>query len=278
VNAIFTGRKRRGKTTLAFDMAVKTGGGVVVFDPKREFRNWSVTVSDSDAVTEAIDNGHRIIVFQPVGDTEEAFAPLATLVMQLHKIAMEQGWDKTGNSFVLLIDEAHQLQNSWRINNELKNILSQCRPEILHIFQTIQSPADVYRVTRVCNSDWFLFQTTHPADVKRISEFAGDEVAGIVQRLGEHEYVHYSEDTSEYEVVTDSSTWFRPLQQTIQEEGNDVAKKKISFDDDSWSEFVKRLKKDLGLSKKNDDDNDDEDDTGDESEGFLIIPPKRKSA
>src|ERR1700679_3419621 len=171
MNAIFTGRKRRGKTTLAFDMAMRAGGGVIIFDPKCEFRGWPGTVSDISGLEEAIKK-YNVIIYRPEGDTDEAFSPLGEWIFDRHKVAMQKGWDKIGYHFTLLIDEASQLQTPSIINESLKKLLAQCRPEILNIFQTVQSPTDTFRTSKICNSDWFFFQTTHIADLERITAIA----------------------------------------------------------------------------------------------------------
>lgn len=277
MNAIFTGRKRRGKTTLAFRYALNFGGGIIIFDPKREFRNWPVTVNDAQAVEAAIEEGSPIIVFHPAGDSDEAFSDLAAIVLHMHTIAMQENWDKEGKCFTLLVDEAQQLQNSWRINEHLKLILSQCRPEILNVLQTMQSPADAYRTTKVCNSDWFLFQTTHVRDVQRVEEFAGEEVSVIVSQLGEaRSYVHFCEDTSQYEIVEQAKSWYVPLEynEFLKKEGNGMAEPKRV----QWDELVDRLAdavgKRLGTPPKKEKQNSEDG----EDEEIILVMPKRKAS
>lgn len=271
MNAIFTGRKRRGKTTLAFDMAMKAGGGIIVFDPKREFRNWPNTTSNVGDVERMIEDGAHVIIYHPAEDSDRAFSELAELVLRLHTIAMQANWDKDGKHFTLIVDESQQLQNSWRINEKLKLILSQCRPEILNVFQTMQSPTDAYRTTKVCNSDWFIFQTTHVADITRIEAFAGEEVGSIIANLGEERaYVHFSEDTSDYEIVTDSASWKRSLEYNQKEDS-------MAKDDEKngWEELVKFLEE-AGFQRKK-----KEPDSDDDTEGRVLtlrLPAKKKTA
>lgn len=272
MNAIFTGRKRRGKTTLAFDMAIKAGGGIIIFDPKREFRNWPNTTGNVGDVERMIEDGAHIIIYHPAEDSDRAFSELATLVLRLHTIAMQSNWDKLGKHFTLIVDESQQLQNSWRINNELKLILSQCRPEILNVFQTMQSPTDAYRTTKVCNSDWFIFQTTHIADINRIEAFAGEEVGTIIANLGEERsYVHFSEDTSDYEIVTNSASWKRSLEYNPKEDS-------MAKDDDEktgWKELIEFLEE-AGFQRKKKEQADD-----DEPEGRVLtlrLPAKKKAS
>lgn len=276
MNAIFTGRKRRGKTTLAFARSLDYGGGIIVFDPKREFRNWPATISDVTEMEMAVDAGYRIVIFHPVGDVEVVFSELGQKILAMHTAAMNAQWDKQGKCFTLLVDEANQLQSPNRINDHLRYILSQCRPEILNVFQTMQSPADAYRVSKVCNSDYFLFQTTHVADIERVSQFAGARVAEILPTLDYHEYLHFCEDDSSYELVDNPKEWFVPLDYVDYEkkEGPDVPKK-IEYDDFKKlvSQAVREVLKERGDKSSESDEEDD-----DAEDGFIIMPPKKKAS
>jgi hypothetical protein len=217
VNAIFVGEKRSGKTTLAFHMALDTSGGIIVFDPKKEFRGWPATVSNVSEMEGRLKQKHRVIVWRPSGDEDDAmqvsFNALADWVLEKHDIALAQGWDRAGYHFTLLVDEAYNLQSHAWINPRLLRILSQCRPEILNVFQTFQSVKNVNSDSRSRVSDWFLFTITLPTDLKRLEEFAMPEVIEQVRTLPEHEYVHFLNEkgTVSSEVVTDSDEWYEPL-------------------------------------------------------------------
>jgi hypothetical protein len=217
MNAIFVGEKRSGKTTLAFHLALETAGGIVVFDPKKEFRDWPATVSSISEMETQLKKKHRVIIWRPAGDEDDAmqisFNALADWVLEKHDTALAQGWDKTGYHFTLLIDEAYNLQSHAWINPRLLRILSQCRPEILNVFQTFQSVKNVNSDSRSRVSDWYLFTITLPTDLKRLEEFALPEVIDQVRTLPEHEYVHFLNEkgTVASEVVTNSEDWFEPL-------------------------------------------------------------------
>lgn len=217
MNAIFVGEKRSGKTTLAFHMALETSGGIIVFDPKKEFRGWPATVSNVSEMEGRLKQKHRVIVWRPSGGEDDAmqlsFNSLADWVLEKHDVALAQGWDKTGYHFTLLVDEAYNLQSHAWINPRLLRILSQCRPEILNVFQTFQSVKNVNSDSRSRVSDWYLFTITLPTDLKRLEEFAMPEVIEQVRTLPEHEYVHFLNEkgTVSSEVVTDSDEWYEPL-------------------------------------------------------------------
>lgn len=225
MNAIFVGEKRSGKTTLAFHLALETNGGIIVFDPKKEFRDWPGTVSDVAGLERSIKEKHRVVIWRPPsmvldeesGDErrpmQESFNTLGNWVLEKHDLALAQGWDRTGYHFTLLVDEAYNLQSHAWINGKLLRILSQCRPEILNVFQTFQSVKNVNSDSRSRVSDWFLFTITLPTDLKRLEEFAMPEVIEQVRTLPEHEYVHFLNEkgTVSSEIVTDSDSWFENL-------------------------------------------------------------------
>lgn len=215
MNAIFVGEKRSGKTTLAFHLALETSGGIVIFDPKKEFRNWPATVSTVPELNRALKQKHRVIIWRPLSDDDmqNSFDALADWTLEKHDIALAKGWDKIGYQFTLLVDEAYNLQSHAWINGKLLRILSQCRPEILNVFQTFQSVKNVNSDSRSRVSDWFLFTITLPTDLKRLEEFAMPEVIEQVRTLPEHEYVHFLNEkgTVKSEVVTNSESWFESL-------------------------------------------------------------------
>jgi hypothetical protein len=215
LNAIFVGEKRSGKTTLAFHLALQTNGGIVVFDPKKEFRGWPATVSSVPELERAIKDKHRIVIWRPQYEREisESWEPLADWILEKHDIALANGWDKLGYHFTVLVDEAYNLQSHARIDQKLLRILSQCRPEVLNVFQTFQSVKNVNSDSRSRVSDWYLFTITLPTDLDRLEEFAMPEVIEQVKSLPEHEYVHFLNEKGKVasEVVKDSDSWYESL-------------------------------------------------------------------
>lgn len=226
MNAIFVGEKRSGKTTLAFHLALETNGGIVVFDPKKEFRGWPATVSSVAELEKAIRQKHRVVVWRPPSDVEitESWDALATWILEKHDLALSEGWDRAGFHFTVLVDEAYNLQSHARIDQKLLRILSQCRPEILNIFQTFQSVKNVNSDSRSRVSDWYLFTITLPTDLDRLEEFAMPEVIEQVRTLPEHEYVHFLNEkgTVSSEIVTDSDSWYESLDYQPKEKENAI--------------------------------------------------------
>ena len=247
MNAIFVGEKRSGKTTLAFHLALETSGGIVVFDPKKEFRGWSATVSDVAALEKAIRDKHRVIIWRPQYEREiaESWEPFADWILEKHDYALANDWDKIGYHFTILVDEAYNLQSHARIDSKLLRILSQCRPEILNVFQTFQSVKNVNSDSRSRVSDWYLFTITLPTDLDRLEEFAMPEVIEQVRTLPEHEYVHFLNEkgTVSSEVVKDSDSWFESLSYEPDEtkEGFFMAEERTDSRDDFPADGIKIL-------------------------------------
>lgn len=251
MNAIFVGEKRSGKTTLAFDIAEKESGGVIVVDFKKEFKGWPATVSSVEQLEKAIAEKHRIIIWRVPDNkfADDSFDELADWIIAKHALALELGWDNTGANFTLLVDEAYNLQSHAHINAKLMKILSECRPEILNVFQTFQSVKNVNSDSRSRVSDWFIFTITLPGDLKRLEEFAMPEVIATVPTLDEHEYVHFLNEKGKtsFEIVTDSEEWNRSLEFTPEQESEEKIMSRdnwepVSFEteEDFWDFVSKR--------------------------------------
>lgn len=197
MNAIFTGRRRSGKTTLAFFMALEADGGIIVFDPKREFRGWPNTVSSiNELESTAKRKDADVIIYHPNGDTEQEFVPVGEWILRQHDIAMRQHWDERGKCFTLLVDEAHNLQGPNWTNPELLQILSQNRPEILNVYQTFQSPKDAFNRIKSRVSDWYIFSTNLPSDIEYLEREIGVSADDVnrIQFMGDFEYAHFHFD------------------------------------------------------------------------------------
>jgi hypothetical protein len=216
MNAIFTGRKRSGKTTLAFDIAMCADGGIIIFDPKNEWRGWPGTVTSVEEIPQKLKDGNEVIVFHPQGDKREAAAPLFKFVSELHKLAMEKQWDKAGYHFTLIVDEAVNVSTANWIDNDLLTLVSENRPEILNIFLTFQSPMDANNLLKSRVDNWFIFNTSMPGDLKYLHDKIGvpEHDLMFIQDLRPHEYAHFYFDGGAPAVLYeyDPESWFRPLE------------------------------------------------------------------
>lgn len=216
MNAIFTGRKRSGKTTLAWDMAMRAGGGIIIYDPKREWRGWPSTVNDIAGLEAAIKSNHEVIVFHPVGDKREEGEKLFDFVCKLHQIAMEKNWDKVGAHFTLLVDEAVNVSTAKWVAPKLLSLVAENRPEILDIFLTFQSPKDVNNLLKSRMDTWYIFNTSLPSDLEYLNKEVGvpEQDLEEIKNLREHEYAHFTFDggTPKVDYNYSPEEWFRPME------------------------------------------------------------------
>lgn len=271
-NSVFTGRRRRGKTTRAMSKAMENSSLVIVFDPKREFLDWPHTAHSVSEVMAAMDAGATVIIFHP-SDIDADFSELAQFVWALHEFGMEHHWqdDATHKPIVFLIDESHQLQSPHAIHDDLKSIMQKARPELLVVFQTTQSPSFLYSASKIANSEWFFFYTTHVADLERIEKIAGTDVREAVKNLGENRhYVWFSEDEQTYEIVAAPDDWYCDLI-FKNKEGNTVAKQRVEVDESFLDALAERVGKILKGGNREKNDKDDSED-----EGIVLVLPKSK--
>lgn len=218
MNATFIGRKRSGKTTLAFDIAMREGGGIIIFDPKKEWRGWPGTVSNVSQIEAKIKEENAVIVFHPdvTRDLREQGSEFVRMLRGLHQTAMEKNWDKAGFHFTAIIDEAHNLSGDNWVDPDLLSLSGENRPEILHLFLTFQSPRQTNNGLKTNMHDWFVFNTSLPADLKYLNEKIGVPSKDIEQiaTLHPHEYAHFFFDGGSPQVTYDydADMWFRPLE------------------------------------------------------------------
>ncbi|SRR6266581_109447 len=215
MNAIFTGRKRSGKTTLAFDMAMLNDGGIIIYDPKREWRGWPGEINDVNEI-EVATKKHEIVVFHPQGDPDKEFSRLADVVLMMHNTAMSKGWDKKGFHFTFIVDEAVNVSTAKRVNEKLVQLVAQNRPEILSIYLTFQSPKDANNILKSRVDHWFIFNTSLPSDLDYLRDEVGvpDADLALICDLRPHEFATFFFDggTPVVEYQYDPDSWFRPLE------------------------------------------------------------------
>jgi hypothetical protein len=216
MNAAFSGRKRSGKTTLAFDMAMRQGGGIIIFDPKREWRGWPGEITDVEQIKAKVDEGEEIIVFHPHGDSKEEFEKLASVILDLHTLAMQRNWDKDGRHFTFLVDEAVNVSTKNWVSPKLLQIISQNRPEILSVYLTYQDPKDINNLLKSRIDTYFIFNTSLPTNLDYLQKEIGVPQYDLeeIQHLRPHEYAQFYFDggTPKVEYEYSPETWFRPLE------------------------------------------------------------------
>jgi hypothetical protein len=196
---------------------MRRGGGIIVYDPKREWRGWPGTVTDVSQIPEKLKNKEiDVIVFHPQGDKREAFEPLVQVVQQMHNVAMQKSWDKAGYHFTFLVDEAVNVSTAQWVDKNLLSLIAENRPEILDIYLTFQSPKDSNNLLKSRVDTWFIFNTSLPSDLDYLNKEVGvpKEDLNEIAHLRPHEYAHFSFDggTPRVDYNYEPDEWFRPLE------------------------------------------------------------------
>lgn len=197
------GRRKRGKTTLAYYQALKVPQRFI-FDPRAMIqRPGSVRVHSKSVLRErafpALQEGEITeLVYQPHDDDiQGAFAAFSKLAKEWITTTPEKPLaimvDET--SFVNLREPAFE----W--------VLKCCESDRIHILLTCHRPADLPVGVRAIADRWCLFQTRQPHDLEVIEERCSPEVARAVQRIEGHTFVVWDDAHASAEVFTNAGAW-----------------------------------------------------------------------
>ena len=197
------GRRRRGKTTLAYYMGSKCPQ-LVVFDPRGMIR------AKADAVIAQEMTGFqegfrrlqsqelRELVYTPADDNfHAAFRYFCRCI---------KSWIVTDSHRPLgvMIDELAFIDPKepaflW--------MLRCCEPEVFHIFVTCHRPKDVTTDMRAIADRWFLFQCRQEHDLAVIEDRCSEAVAQAVTRLDHREFVLWDDDKAEMVTFRNPRPW-----------------------------------------------------------------------
>jgi len=207
------GVRQQGKSTLALNLAMRarTPEGeikpIIIFDPNAqyccfpcapdlfEFAEWLYKPAPARS---------RIIVYRPSPRTiHDEF----TGVTQLLRGKL---WDY--KNYVLICDEASSLQRPSYMHPQLETYLRQAPPDI-DVIQTCHRQVDVHTLGRTLVTDTFFFYTFQERELDLAAAQYGDEVAGLIQALGLHQFIHvWSEyGRQRYAIVRDSARWYTAI-------------------------------------------------------------------
>jgi len=209
LNALFLGRRRKGKTTLsvfqALEQQKRTGRGIVVYDINSQVKIFPDQIVYSlDELQESVDKQEEVIVYRPMN---ASFLPSEKNEIETDfKSFVEVIWPKTG--YILIVDEAHWLQGPGYCHNSLAGYVRMSDPFGIDLFQTAHAPADMWSRTKSLASDWYVFHLTREADLEAVESQCGEAMREAVSHLGPHDYAHYNMDTEQFEIVNDPASWF----------------------------------------------------------------------
>jgi hypothetical protein len=201
-NVLITGRRQLGKSTLAFDVGVRSGKMGVIFDPNAQYRNPELffVTSDLEELIETIDGGSvSYMVYRPLGDVDEEFTALG-----------EEMFTRSG--FFFIVDEARLIKNNKQLDKMVR--LLDTRNTVL--IQNFHRPVDVAPACRALANQWYFFRTTLDADLAVVEELCGAEISERVKNLrgipqgSNNEVLHWNDDIGTSEVI-EARAWFRNI-------------------------------------------------------------------
>lgn len=203
---LFIGRRELGKTTLAVHTS-RFFDTRVFFDPRHMINTTSDILTDgqvSGVLYDLLDTRAEIVI-QPHFQKEETFAEMCAEICAWLK-------DNPGEKFCLLFDECRFIKAPEE--NEHFDWIVRCTPrEQVSVIMTCHGVVDVSPDLRRVADYWVLFHLTMEADVDRVRERCGEEIAEEVQKLAPYEYIVYNDAVNgAWRKHTDRAKWFTPLE------------------------------------------------------------------
>lgn len=196
---VITGRRGKGKTSLAYHLASSLGQGVVVFDPTEAFAIGAITNNKEDFEA-ALDREISPVVFQVAGAAERKDAiesDCRDFVLAIKHI----------RNISVVLDETSYLQSPQWCAPALDDEIRVGRRRHHDVYLTLHRMADCNGILLDLVTEFNFFVTKNPRSLERIAEYCGDRIAGLVSALGEHEFLHYDVDTEQVYVNVDSESW-----------------------------------------------------------------------
>jgi hypothetical protein len=177
----------------------------VNFDPRHMIDTTSDTLSD-DTVPELLYemlNERAEITIRPHFNIDQCFADTCEQIYLWLK-------DNPGEPFYFLVDEVRFLENPEA--NQYFDYIVRCLPsKSVSVALTCHGVTDISTDLRRIADYWLLFKLTLEADLIRVRERCGDQVAEEVQKLNPYEYVVWNDSIGEWRKHSEPAKWFVDL-------------------------------------------------------------------
>lgn len=209
---LLLGRRRLGKTTLAYSMARKCPRRII-FDPRGQIFSEGLRVSTPGLLSEAIgdmsDDKDPLteIIVTPDHDVQAMFDQCAGHVKDWAKDYANASPRTSGLMF--LIDEVRFVKLLDSPNFEY--VMRAAPPELINIAITGHRPADIVTDVRAISDVWLMFRCTQEHDLKVIKERCGEYVATKVAALQPHEFIKWDDATATASEFKNPKAWYVPL-------------------------------------------------------------------
>jgi hypothetical protein len=203
---LIIGRRELGKTTLAVSLS-RNFDTRVIFDPRHMINVTSDVLTSAGQVQGVLYetlNERAEIVVRPDFDVEGTFAAMCAEIYSWLR-------DNPGERFCLLVDEARFVPNPEQ--NPHFDYIVRCTPRSdITVILTCHGIVDVSPDLRRVADYWALFRLTMEADLERIRERCGEEVANEVQKLEPYEYIVWNDAIGAWRKHADKTRWYVPLE------------------------------------------------------------------
>lgn len=195
------GRRKKGKTTLARYLSLRTQQRVSI-DPRGLLpRESTFIVSDGRSAETALQNNVPDITLVPRRDTQHDYE--RTIEAVANSIEKHPPL-----SFTLLIDETRFIPDL--LTSGLDWILRCSDPECINIILTCHRPQDVKTDIRAIADNWLMFQMTQQHDIK-VVEGKSEHAARLLPRLPDRHFIDWNDAEGKLTVFSDPKTWYVPL-------------------------------------------------------------------
>jgi hypothetical protein len=202
---LIIGRRELGKTTLAVSLC-RHFSTRVIFDPRHMIHTTSDVLTDGqigDGVLYSMLDTRAEIIVRPSFEKEKVFEEMCAEIYAWLK-------DNPGEPFCLLIDECRFVKEPEK--NPHFDFIVRCTPRAdVTVIMTCHGIVDVSPDLRRVADYWLLFRLTMEADIDRVRERCGNDVAEEVQKLEPYEYIVWNDANSTWRKYTDKTAWFVSL-------------------------------------------------------------------
>lgn len=198
--AVIVGRRRQGKSTLAFRLATRSGKTIIVYDPNNQYED--LPVVELEQLEEWLETSPpgSICRIMPVDPTND-WKILADIL---------DGGSWRWGDYALLLDECSMLMSNHKLDANLERY-ARTSPKDVEVYLTTHRVTDVNILFRSLATDWFFFNQYQELDMDVITKNQGADVAAATASLAEYHVVHWWIDkggTPKFTVWRDPSEWF----------------------------------------------------------------------
>lgn len=212
---LIIGRRELGKTTLAVHLS-RHFSTRVIFDPRHMIHTTSDILVEgqiSGVLYEMLDDRAEIIV-RPRFNVQEAFEEMCLEIFNWIE-------DNPDEQLFLLLDEVRFLKNPEE-NLHFSYIVRCTKREKVTVALTCHGVTDITTDLRRIADFWILFKLTLEADLDRVRERCGEEVAIAVQGLNPYEYIVWNDSIASWKKHSERSKWYVSLEpRSMVNAGND---------------------------------------------------------